>query len=72
MQKPNQRNHHDHCNPKKHDPAVVMQVPVKESPIHTGSKFGDHKDAQAISGRYKSFRKIQTVQEVEPRDPPHK
>jgi len=25
-----------------------MQVPVKESPIHTSSKFGDHKDAQAI------------------------
>ena len=48
MQKPDQRNHHDHRNPKKHDPAVVMQVPVKESPIHTSSRFGDHKDAQAI------------------------
>ena len=42
MQKPDQRNHHDHRNPKKHDPAVVMQVPVKESSTHTSSKFGDH------------------------------
>jgi hypothetical protein len=48
MQKPDQRNHHNHRNPNKHDPSVLMQVPVKESPIHTSSKFGDHKDAQAI------------------------
>ena len=48
MKKPDQRNHHNHRNPKKHDPAVVMEVPVKESPIHTGSKFGYHKNAQAV------------------------
>jgi len=45
MQKPDQRNYHNHRNPKKDDPAVVMQVPVKESPIHTSSKFGDQKCA---------------------------
>jgi len=48
MKKPDQRNHHNHRNPNKHDPSVLMQVPVKESPIHTSSRFGDHKDAQAI------------------------
>jgi hypothetical protein len=48
MQKPDQRNDHNQRNPKKHDPAVVMQVPVKESSTHTSSKFGDHKDAEAI------------------------
>jgi hypothetical protein len=34
--------------PRNTSLAVVMQVPVKESRIHTSSKFGDHKDAEAI------------------------
>jgi hypothetical protein len=52
MQKPDQRNHHDHWNPKKHDLAVVMQVPVKGIPDPREFQVRDHKDAQAISGRY--------------------
>jgi hypothetical protein len=34
--------HHRHRYPKKHDPAVVMEVPIKKSRINTGSKLGIH------------------------------